>query len=441
MEFKNLSHAIHNKYAIMTGLAMQFLVLPFLGFVTVKVFEDKFAPPVSIALLVVTSSPGGSYSNWWCSLFNADLALSVTMTAISTLLSSVMLPVNLIFYASMSSTRGVNILNEIDWRSLFTALAVVCAAISFGLYFSYRNFPVKYRLWANRGGMISGCILIFVSFIASSFTGNDNNDGQDVDGHDIDSSSSEETRLWDKDWYFYVGVALPCLLGCIIATVVASAVGLTKPERVTVAVECSYQNPGIATSVALSMFDDANERALALGVPLYYGGIEALILGVYCLICWKCGWTKAPKDENFFKVLGATYEVVSGETDNHDEHDDNGEGPGNDNDIESSEELEMQYSAHSKGSKSRSPARSRVDTGDTSILTHSTLRTDTSSSATRSSWNHDDYGDDGSLGHTPMRVHLNTDGSLSQIEEVMSYSTSPDTASNACANMYMSVER
>ena len=30
-----------------------------------------------ITLLIVASSPGGSYSNLWCSLFNADLALSV----------------------------------------------------------------------------------------------------------------------------------------------------------------------------------------------------------------------------------------------------------------------------------------------------------------------------------------------------------------------------
>ena len=32
---------------------------------------------MAITLLVVTSSPGGGFSGWWCFLCNADLALSV----------------------------------------------------------------------------------------------------------------------------------------------------------------------------------------------------------------------------------------------------------------------------------------------------------------------------------------------------------------------------
>eukprot|EP00814_Leptocylindrus_danicus_P017213 CAMPEP_0116012952 /NCGR_PEP_ID=MMETSP0321-20121206/5432_1 /TAXON_ID=163516 /ORGANISM="Leptocylindrus danicus var. danicus, Strain B650" /LENGTH=344 /DNA_ID=CAMNT_0003482399 /DNA_START=719 /DNA_END=1753 /DNA_ORIENTATION=+ len=334
------------------------------------------------------------------------------MTAISTLLSSIMLPVNLILYATLSSTGEENILNDIDWRSLFTALAVVCAAIASGLYFSYRNYPVKYRILANRGGMISGCILIFISFIASSFTGDDESD-------EASASSTEETKLWDKDWYFYVGVALPCLLGCIIATIISSLVGLKKPERVTVAVECSYQNPGIATSVALSMFEDANERALALGVPLYYGGMEAVILGVYCLICWKCGWTKAPKDENFFVMLGATYEVDNDEN-NIDRID-------NSDDV-IVEELELQRSAqHDSGMKCKEspPARSRFNTGDTSTTAHSTSRSSDALSSSADD-SHEGSGDNG-RNSTPLRAHLNTMDSLSQIEEDMMSSSMPDT--------------
>eukprot|EP00816_Leptocylindrus_hargravesii_P008736 CAMPEP_0196822904 /NCGR_PEP_ID=MMETSP1362-20130617/85252_1 /TAXON_ID=163516 /ORGANISM="Leptocylindrus danicus, Strain CCMP1856" /LENGTH=343 /DNA_ID=CAMNT_0042202593 /DNA_START=238 /DNA_END=1269 /DNA_ORIENTATION=- len=333
------------------------------------------------------------------------------MTAISTLLSSIMLPGNLILYATLSSTGEENILNDIDWSSLFTSLAVVCAAIASGLYFSYRNYPVKYRIWANRGGMISGCILIFISFIASSFTGDDESD-------ESSASSTEETKLWDKDWYFYVGVALPCLLGCIIATTVSSFIGLTKPERVTVAVECSYQNPGIATSVALSMFEDANDRALALGVPLYYGGMEAAILGVYCLICWKCGWTKAPKDENFFVILGATYEV---------ENDENNNGRIDNNDDAIVEELELQHSGqhHSLIKCPESPVRSRFNTGDTSITAHSTNRSSDALSSSADD-SHEGAGDNG-RNTTPLRAHLNTMDSLSQIEEDMMSSSMPDT--------------
>jgi len=52
-----------NYKALLTGAICQFLILPLLGFLAIR-----FIPlddDVGIMLLVVTSSPGGSYSNWY----------------------------------------------------------------------------------------------------------------------------------------------------------------------------------------------------------------------------------------------------------------------------------------------------------------------------------------------------------------------------------------
>ncbi len=77
----------------------------------------------------------------------------------------------------------------------------------------------------------------------------------------------------------------------------------------TLSVECCYQNVGIATSVALTMFQ-GEELATAMAVPLYYGLLEALIVGVYCMGAWKLGWTKAPKNIGFFTMITTSYEVL-----------------------------------------------------------------------------------------------------------------------------------
>jgi predicted Na+-dependent transporter len=53
----------HNQKAILVGLVCQFLILPLLGFITVQIIDLDY--PEGIMLLVVTSSPGGSYSNWY----------------------------------------------------------------------------------------------------------------------------------------------------------------------------------------------------------------------------------------------------------------------------------------------------------------------------------------------------------------------------------------
>ena len=126
------------------------------------------------------------------------------------------------------------------------------------------------------------------------------------------NTGSSDTKIWSRDWDFYVGVAAPCLVGLLIANLLTTMIRLLKPERVTVSVECCYQNVGIATSVALTMFegDELNE---AMGVPFFYGVVEAAALGLYCIIMWKLGWTKAPKDAPFWKVLVTSYEVIRAE--------------------------------------------------------------------------------------------------------------------------------
>lgn len=72
--------------------------------------------------------------------------------------------------------------------------------------------------------------------------------------------------------------------------------------------ECCYQNTGIATSVAAAIFE-GDDLAVAIGVPLFYGMCEAFFLAIYCVVCWKLGWTKAPASDNFCTVISTSYEV------------------------------------------------------------------------------------------------------------------------------------
>jgi predicted Na+-dependent transporter len=72
VEIKNLKKQLTNRFAIGCGVLMQFLIMPMLGCLSVVIMRDSgLTKAMGIALLVVTSSPGGSYSNWWCSMFNA----------------------------------------------------------------------------------------------------------------------------------------------------------------------------------------------------------------------------------------------------------------------------------------------------------------------------------------------------------------------------------
>lgn len=62
VDIECMQKQLKNKNALLLGAFCQFILLPFLGFVIVKLFDLDAA--TGITLLVVTSSPGGSYSNW-----------------------------------------------------------------------------------------------------------------------------------------------------------------------------------------------------------------------------------------------------------------------------------------------------------------------------------------------------------------------------------------
>ena len=62
VEISHMKEQLGNRKAIFTGIFCQFVLLPVLGFLVVVTMDLPHA--VGITLLVVTSSPGGSYSNW-----------------------------------------------------------------------------------------------------------------------------------------------------------------------------------------------------------------------------------------------------------------------------------------------------------------------------------------------------------------------------------------
>jgi predicted Na+-dependent transporter len=106
VQFKALRREASNKRALGVGLGLQFLLLPLFGYLAILCMTAThagFTESMAISLLVVVSSPGGSFANLFCSVFNAELALSVALTTLSSLLAVGFLPANLFLYTYLVS--------------------------------------------------------------------------------------------------------------------------------------------------------------------------------------------------------------------------------------------------------------------------------------------------------------------------------------------------
>ena len=79
------------------GVAVQYLVMPFLGFVLARAFG--LDPLLAAGVVLVGSCPGGTASNVMTYLARGDLALSVTLTSVSTILAPLMIPLWMYLYA------------------------------------------------------------------------------------------------------------------------------------------------------------------------------------------------------------------------------------------------------------------------------------------------------------------------------------------------------
>jgi len=82
------------------GLVCQFVLLPAIAFALVSALNTP--APIALGVILVAACPGGNLSNYLTTLANGNGAVSVTMSSISTMLSIIMTPLNLTFWASLN---------------------------------------------------------------------------------------------------------------------------------------------------------------------------------------------------------------------------------------------------------------------------------------------------------------------------------------------------
>lgn len=97
-DFKRI---IQDPKPVILGVISQFILLPFLTFLLVWIIGP--APSIALGMIMVAACPGGNISNFISSLSKGNAALSVSLTAIASILAIFMTPFNLSFYGGLYS--------------------------------------------------------------------------------------------------------------------------------------------------------------------------------------------------------------------------------------------------------------------------------------------------------------------------------------------------
>ncbi|GAB2847267.1 bile acid:sodium symporter family protein [Actinocorallia aurea] len=101
--------------AIAVGVLAQFLLLPAVTFLLTLALDLRGS--VALGLILVACCPPGNVSNILTHRAGGDVALSVSMTAVSNVLAIVLMPLNVAFWGGLHPT-GKELLTEIDVSAL-----------------------------------------------------------------------------------------------------------------------------------------------------------------------------------------------------------------------------------------------------------------------------------------------------------------------------------
>ena len=93
------------------GLAAQFVLLPAFTFLLVLLIKPH--PSIALGMMLVAACPGGNLSNIITYLANGNCAVSISMTAISTIAAIIMTPFNISFWGSLNPATA-SILKQVS---------------------------------------------------------------------------------------------------------------------------------------------------------------------------------------------------------------------------------------------------------------------------------------------------------------------------------------
>lgn len=243
------------------GLVAQFGILPAIAFLVGKYLTD--APSIGLGLLLVTCCPGGALSNYLTGVAKGDVAISISMTTASTLLSIILTPVLFAFWASMNSSTLATMQNihMNPRRVIMTLLIMLVIPVTSGMLLRAKRPETAIRM-RKTVRILAGIVfaVIVAMIIGSNFKS---------------LVLLAQTALFPVILTFIIAVGLGWGIG--------SLTGLMAAERRAVAIEVAFQNVALAIGLGITFFPSL---AGITAVSLLWG-IVHLTLGTGLALVWS----------------------------------------------------------------------------------------------------------------------------------------------------------
>lgn len=252
-----------NPLPVIVGIASQYIIMPFVAFGLAYLL--RLPPELAAGLVLLGSVPGGTASNVMVYLARGNVALSVAMTSLSTMMAPIMTP--LLLYLLAGAWLPV------DPIAMFMSIIqVIIIPIVLGLLVK-RFFPVAVDKSVTVVPLISvTAILIIVTAVTAANAAN----------------------VIAAGFLVFIAVFLHNGFGLLLGYTVALAMGLNENDRRAISIEIGMQNSGLGVTLATAHF-----TPLA-ALPSVWAAIWHNISGPILATFWA---NKAVKKETSLKKV------------------------------------------------------------------------------------------------------------------------------------------
>ena len=211
------------------GAVSQIILLPIVAFILVKIWP--ISPELAIGVMIIAAAPGGVTSNILTAFAKGDVALSISLTAIISLLSVITVPFILI--SSLNLLGSESIVQNISLVSMAMSMfLIVTVPVIIGMIFRKfaENIAIKFESITKKISVVLFIIVLLGAILAEK---------DNIVSYFVDAG--------------FITLVLNILM-MIIAFYIAQLLGTGAAQKKCIAIECGLQNGTLAIFVGTTLF-------------------------------------------------------------------------------------------------------------------------------------------------------------------------------------------
>ena len=241
--------------ALLTGVASQFILLPALTFCLVLLTNPQ--PSIALGLILVSACPGGNISNFITQRAGGNAALSVSLTAFSTVAAIFLTPANIAFWGSLyGPTRAILQDTQIDPVSVaITVGLMLVLPLCLGMLLNVTRPDITARLRRPLQYLSMG---IFIAFVVLALASN-----------------------WGLFLQYATAVAALVFMHNALALAAgytaATVAGLSAFDRRSITIETGIQNSGLGLILIFGFFNGLGGMAVVAA----FWGMWHILSGIF----------------------------------------------------------------------------------------------------------------------------------------------------------------